>query len=105
MGLRGINPLVFTAFVANQLDPALNFGARPGAPRARANDAEHDGDAVTGDRDDQVRITDMDQAVPGVQAEESKIDESQTQLDSARLRQEVGGREAVDLGHNLDLLT
>ena len=107
MGIRGINPMVFNTFVANQVDPALNIGGRPVAPRANANsqaDAQ-DGDGIGSSRGDQLRINQMDLAVAGVQDEDTGIDGSQTQLDPSRLRQEVGQRAATDRGHHLDIIT
>lgn len=107
MGLRGINPLLFTTFVANQADPALNIGGRPAAPRANANSqaTAQDGDGVTSSRNDQARVTELDQAVAGVQDEDTQIDESQTQLDAGRLQQEVGQRDIAGRGHFLDIIT
>ena len=102
MGLRGINPLVFTTFVANQLDPALNIGARPLVRRSNTND-HGDGEGVADGREDQLRINQMDLAVPGVSSEDTPIDESLTQLDPSRLRQEVGQGQVVNLGRFLDL--
>lgn len=103
MGIRGINPLVFTAFVANQMDPALNIGGRPAAPRPNAN--SQDGDDVSGARGDQADVNELDSAVPGLQGEETQIDASQTQLDPSRLRQEVGHRSAAEHGQHLDIIT
>ncbi len=103
MGIRGINPLVFTTFVANQMDPALNIGGRPAAPRPNAN--SQDGDQTANSRGDQLTVNQMDLAVAGLQGDETQVDESQTQLDPSRLRQEVGHRDVASRGQHLDIIT
>jgi hypothetical protein len=104
MGQRALNPLVFTTALPNQMDPALNPVR---APRTSANNtADRLGaeSTVHGSRNDQILINDMDNAVGGVQAEDTSIDTARTALVSSDLQQETGQRGMSEVGSNLDIL-
>ncbi len=90
MGQRSLNPLVFTTALPNQLDPVLN-PVRP--QRTSANNAADEAgaeDIVRGSRKDQAMINNLDNAVGGLQPEETSIDEQRTGLLSADLQQKTG---------------
>ena len=104
MGQRALNPLVFTTGLPNQMDPALNPVR---APRTSANNtADRLGaeSTVHGSRNDQILINDMDNAVGGIQAEDTSIDTARTALVSSDLQQETGQRGMSEVGSNLDIL-
>jgi hypothetical protein len=104
MGQRTLNSLTFTTALPNQLDPALNPVR---APRTSANNtADRLGSerTVRGSRNDQLLINDMDNAVGGLQTEDTTIDSQRTPLDSVDLQQQVGQRGMTDRGVFLDLI-
>jgi hypothetical protein len=104
MGQRALNPLAFTTALPNQVDPVLNPVR---APRTSANNtADRMGSesAVRGSRNDQILINDMDNAVGGLQAEDTSIDTARTSLISADLQQQIGQRGMAEVGTVLDLL-
>jgi hypothetical protein len=95
MGQRALNPLAFTTALPNQLDPVLN-PARP--PRTGANnsaDVSGSGDTVRGAREDQALINNLDNAVGGLQPEETKVDGQRTSLLSNDLEQQTGQKGAT----------
>jgi hypothetical protein len=101
MGQRIFNPLNFTTALPNQLDPVLN-PVRP--PRTGANNSTEGlagEDTVRGSRDDQAFINNLDNAVGGLQPEETKVDGQQTPLNSTDLQQQTGQK---GLAQRLDIL-
>ncbi len=104
MGQRALNPLAFTTALPNQVDPVLN-PSRP--PRTNVNNtADRLGSekTVRGSRNDQILITDMDNAVGGLQAEDTSIDAERTALIVADLQQQVGQRGLAEVGTVLDIV-
>lgn len=101
MGQRIFNPLNFTTALPNQLDPVLN-PVRP--PRTSANNSTEGlagEDTIRGSRDDQAFINNMDNAVGGLQPEETRVEGQRTQLNPSDLQQQTGQRGAAQ---RLDIL-
>ncbi len=104
MGQRALNPLVFTTLLPNQLDPALNPTRNPRTGANNTADRLGAEEAVRGARNDQVMITTLDNAVGGLQAEDTSIDPQRTPLISADLQQQIGQRTLSERGAYLDIL-
>jgi hypothetical protein len=101
MGQRIYNPLVFTTALPNQLDPVLNpvRPLRTGANNAA--DAHEAEDTVRGAREDQVLINNLDNAVGGLQPEETKVDGERTPLQTTDLHQQTGQKAIIQ---HLDII-
>jgi hypothetical protein len=104
MGQRALNPLVFTTLLPNQLDPVLNPVRNPRTGTNNSADRLGAEDTVRGSRNDQILINDMDNAVGGLQAEDTTIDQQRTPLISADLQQQTGQRGLAERGTFLDLI-
>ena len=104
MGQRALNPLVFTTALPNQLDPVLNPERSPRTGANNSADRLGAEDTVRGSRNDQLLINDMDNAVGGLQAEDTTIDAQRTPLIPTDLQQQVGQRGIVERGAFLDIL-
>lgn len=104
MGQRALNPLVFTTMLPNQLDPVLNPVRNPRTGANNSADRLGAEDTVRGSRNDQILINDMDNAVGGLQAEDTTIDEQRTPLISPDLQQQIGQRGLAERGIFLDLI-
>ncbi len=104
MGQRALNPLVFTTLLPNQLDPVLNPVRNPRTGANNSADRLGAEDTVRGSRNDQILINDMDNAVGGLQAEDTTIDEQRTPLTSPDLQQQTGQRGLAERGTFLDLI-
>jgi hypothetical protein len=105
MGQRPLNPLAFTTALPNQLDPALNPVR---TPRTGANNAAdrlaEEAAPGRGARDDQLLINDLDNAVSGLQAEDTTIDAQRTGLITADLQQRKGQKGIAERGAYLDVI-
>lgn len=104
MGQRALNPLVFTTLLPNQLDPVLNPVRNPRTGANNSADRLGAEDTVRGSRNDQILINDLDNAVGGLQAEDTTTDEQRTPLISADLQQQTGQRGIAERGIFLDLI-
>jgi len=104
MGQRALNPLVFTTALPNQLDPVLNPVRNPRTGVNNSADRLGSEDTVRGSRNDQILINDLDQAVGGLQAEDTTIDESRTPMIQVDLQQQVGQRGIAERGTFLDII-
>ncbi len=104
MGQRSLNPLVFTTAMPNQLDPALNPVRNPRTGVNNSADRLGAENTVRGSRNDQILINDLDNAVGGVQAEDTSIDAERTPLIPTDLQQEVGQRGMTERGVFLDII-
>jgi hypothetical protein len=104
MGQRALNPLAFTTALPNQLDPVLNPVRSPRTGANNTADRLGAEGAVRGARNDQVLINDLDNAVGGLQAEDTGIDAQRTPLVAADLQQQIGQRGLVERGILLDII-
>jgi hypothetical protein len=104
MGQRALNPLAFTTALPNQLDPVLNPVRNPRTGANNTADRLGSEDAVRGARNDQILINDIDNAVGGLQAEDTKIDAQRTPLIPADLQQQIGQKGFVERGTFLDVI-
>ncbi len=104
MGQRTLNPLVFTTALPNQVDPVLNPVRSPRTNVNNTADRLGSESTVHGSRNDQILITDMDNAVGGLQAEDTSIDAERTPLIATDLQQQVGQRGLAEVGVLLDIL-
>ncbi len=104
MGYRALNPLVFTTALPNQLDPVLNPVRNPRTGANNTADRLGSEDTVRGARNDQILINDMDNAVGGLQGEDTGIDAQRTPLITADLQQQIGQRGFVERGVYLDII-
>jgi len=104
MGQRSLNPLVFTTVLPNQLDPVLNPVRNPRTGVNNSADRLGAEDTVRGSRNDQILINDLDNAVGGVQAEDTSIDAERTPLVPTDLQQEIGQRGMTERGVFLDII-
>ncbi len=102
--LNSLNPLNFTTSWPNQLDPALNPVRNPRTGVNNSADRLGAEDAVRGSRNDQILINEMDSAVGGLQAEDTKIAGQASSLNSTELQQQVGQRGLAERGSILDIL-
>ena len=104
MGQRSLNPLVFTTALPNQIDPVLNPVRNPRTSANNSADRLGAENTVRGSRNDQILINDLDNAVGGVQAEDTSIDAERTPLIPTDLQQEIGQRGMTERGVFLDIL-
>ena len=104
MGQRVLNPLAFTTALPNQLDPVLNPVRNPRTGSNNTADRLGSEDAVRGARNDQILINDIDNAVGGLQAEDTKIDAQRTPLIAADLQQQIGQKGYVERETYLDVI-
>lgn len=104
MGQRALNPLVFTTALPNQVDPVLNPVRLPRTNVNNTADRLGSENTVRGSRNDQILITEMDNAVGGLQAEDTSIDAERTALIAADLQQQIGQRGMAQVGGQLDIL-
>ena len=104
MGQRALNPLAFTTALPNQIDPVLNPVRNPRTGSNNTADRLGSEDAVRGARNDQILINDIDNAVGGLQAEDTKIDAQRTPLIAADLQQQIGQKGYVERGTYLDVI-
>ena len=104
MGQRALNPLAFTTALPNQLDPVLTPVRNPRTGANNTADRLGSEDAVRGARNDQILINDIDRAVGGLQAEDTKIDAQRTPLIAADLQQQIGQKGYVERGTYLDVI-
>ena len=102
--LNSLNPLAFTTGLPNQLDPVLNPVRNPRTGANNSADRLGAEDTVRGSRNDQILINEMDSAVGGLQAEDTKIAEQASSLNSTELQQQVGQRGQAERGSFLDML-
>jgi len=104
MGQRALNPLAFTTALPNQLDPVLNPVRNPRTGTNNTADRLGSEDTVRGSRNDQILINDMDNAVGGLQAEDTRIDAERTPLIAADLQQQIGQKGYTERGVFLDII-
>ena len=104
MGQRALNPLAFTTVLPNQIDPVLNPVRNPRTGTNNTADRLGSENTVRGSRNDQVLINDMDNAVGGLQAEDTGIDAQRTPLISADLQQHIGQNGLTERGVFLDII-
>ncbi len=104
MGQRALNPLVFTTALPNQVDPVLNPVRSPRTSANNTADRLGAENAVRGSRNDQILINDMDNAVGGLQAEDTEIDATRTPLIPTDLQQQIGQRGMAEVGTIVDIL-
>ena len=102
--LRSLNALSFTTALPNQLDPALNPVRNPRTGANNSADRLGAENTVRGSRDDQILINEMDSAIGGLQAEDTKIAKQASSLNSTELQQQVGQRGLTERGSFLDIL-
>jgi hypothetical protein len=104
MGQRALNPLAFTTALPNQIDPVLNPVRNPRTGTNNTADRLGSENTVRGSRNDQVLINNMDNAVGGLQAEDTAIDAQRTPLIPADLQQHVGQKGLTERGVFLDII-
>ena len=104
MGQRALNPLAFTTVLPNQVDPVLNPVRSPRTGANNTADRLGAENTVRGSRNDQILINDMDNAVGGLQAEDTAIDTTRTPLVAADLQQQIGQHALAEVGTVLDLI-
>jgi hypothetical protein len=104
MGQRVLNPLVFTTVLPNQLDPVLNPVRQPRTSANNAADRLGAFQTARSSRNDQILINTLDNAVGGLQSEDTTIDEQRTALIPADLNQQVGQKGLDERGRFLDVI-